>query len=36
MDVILDCVVGTMWEQNAEAIALEGRWIIYGGLGKYM
>lgn len=33
VDVILDCVGGTMWEQNSEAIASEGRWVMYGTLG---
>jgi len=33
VDVILDCVGGSMWEQNAEAIAFEGRWIMYGTMG---
>jgi tumor protein p53-inducible protein 3 len=33
VDVILDCVGGSMWEQNVEAIATEGRWIMYGTMG---
>jgi tumor protein p53-inducible protein 3 len=30
VDLILDCVGGSYWEQNAEAIAREGRWVLFG------
>lgn len=33
VDVILDCVGGSMWEQNIDAIAMEGRLILFGTLG---
>ena len=34
VDIILDCVGSSFWEQNARTIALEGRWVIYGSMGK--
>jgi len=33
VDLIIDCVGGSYWEQNLAAIAIEGRWILYGLLG---
>lgn len=32
-DLILDCVGGSYWELNAEALATDGTWIVYGLLG---
>eukprot|EP00301_Raphidiophrys_heterophryoidea_P013181 c20539_g1_i1.p1 GENE.c20539_g1_i1~~c20539_g1_i1.p1 ORF type:complete len:337 (-),score=102.00 c20539_g1_i1:79-1053(-) len=33
IDVVLDCVGGSYWEQNAEAIATDARWVVYGLMG---
>jgi len=33
VDVILDCVGGSYWEENSECIGLDGRWGLYGLLG---
>ena len=33
VNLILDCVGGSYWQQNAECLASEGRWVIYGLLG---
>lgn len=33
VNVILDCVGGSYWKQNAECLAVEGRWVLYGLLG---
>ena len=33
VDIILDCVGGSLWDANAAAIAVEGRWVLYGLLG---
>ena len=33
VNIILDCVGGSYWKQNAECLALEGRWVLYGLLG---
>ncbi|XP_002131685.2 quinone oxidoreductase PIG3-like [Ciona intestinalis] len=33
VNVILDCVGGSYWEQNAACLAVEGRWVVYGLLG---
>jgi len=33
VNVILDCVGASFWEQNATAIAMDGRWVLYGLLG---
>ncbi|KAK6168892.1 hypothetical protein SNE40_020054 [Patella caerulea] len=33
VDIILDCVGGSFYEQNIEVIAMEGRWVIYGLMG---
>ncbi|GFO43555.1 tumor protein p53 inducible protein 3 [Plakobranchus ocellatus] len=32
-DMILDCVGASMQEENTKALALEGRWIVYGLMG---
>ena len=32
-DVILDCVGATYALQNAEVLATEGRWVLYGTMG---
>ena len=31
--MILDCVGGSFWEQNAKCLAVDGRWALYGLLG---
>lgn len=33
VDLILDCIGGSFWQQNSAVIALDGRWILYGLLG---
>ncbi|XP_078615548.1 quinone oxidoreductase PIG3-like isoform X2 [Branchiostoma floridae x Branchiostoma japonicum] len=33
VDVILDCVGASFWQQNVRCLALEGRWVLYGLLG---
>eukprot|EP00871_Galdieria_phlegrea_P002757 jgi/Galph1/3482/GphlegSOOS_G2178.1 len=33
VDVILDCIGGSMFEQNAKCLATDARWVIYGTLG---
>ena len=33
VNLILDCVGGSYWKQNAECLAMEGRWVLYGLLG---
>ena len=33
VNVILDCVGGSYWKQNADCLAIEGRWVVYGLLG---
>lgn len=33
VDLILDCVGGSFLEENARAISIGGRWIIYGSMG---
>ena len=33
VDVVLDCVGGSYWEQNCDALKTEGRWVLYGLLG---
>ena len=35
VDVILDCVGGSYWEKNSQAIATEGRWVLFGLMGRY-
>lgn len=32
-DIILDCVGGSNWERNANSLAVDGRWVLYGLLG---
>jgi len=36
VDVILDCVGASFWQQNMESLAVDGRWVIYGNLGNIM
>ena len=31
--LILDCVGGSYFEDNAAAIAMDGRWVLYGMMG---
>ena len=33
VNLILDCVGGSYWKQNADCLAMEGRWVLYGLLG---
>ncbi|XP_046574671.1 quinone oxidoreductase PIG3-like [Haliotis rubra] len=33
VDVILDCVGGSYYEQNMNVIAVDGRWVLYGLMG---
>ena len=33
VNVILDCVGASFWQQNAFVLAMEGRWVLYGLLG---
>ncbi len=33
VDIVLDCVGGSLWGENAQAIAVEGRWVLYGLMG---
>ncbi|ELT87242.1 hypothetical protein CAPTEDRAFT_163551 [Capitella teleta] len=33
VDLILDCVGASHWEQNIESLKAEGRWVLYGSLG---
>ena len=33
VNVVLDCVGASLWAQNAEAIAVDGRWVLYGLMG---
>lgn len=33
VDIILDCVGGSCWEQNVRSLAADGRWVLYGTLG---
>jgi len=32
-NLVLDCVGGSLWGENAQAIAMEGRWVLYGLMG---
>eukprot|EP01147_Barroeca_monosierra_P006940 gene6940-7600_t len=32
-NMILDCVGGTYWEQNADVVAVDGQWVLYGLMG---
>jgi len=34
VDLILDCVAGSFWEQNCATIAMDGRWVLYGTLSS--
>ena len=33
VNIVLDCVGGSMYETNANVLAMDGRWIVYGLLG---
>lgn len=33
VSLILDCVGASYWEMNAEVLAVDGRWVLYGLLG---
>eukprot|EP00794_Sanderia_malayensis_P000495 gene495-1141_t len=33
MNLILDPVGGSFWEQNVKSLAMDGRWVLYGLLG---
>lgn len=35
VSLILDCVGASMYEENLKAIGVEGRWVIYGLMGKF-
>ncbi|XP_078322706.1 quinone oxidoreductase PIG3-like isoform X2 [Crassostrea virginica] len=35
VDLILDCVGGSFFDQNINSIATEGTWVIYGLMGGY-
>ena len=34
VDLILDCVGASHWEQNIDALVTDGRWVLYGSMGK--
>ena len=34
VNIVLDCVGGSMYETNVNVLAVDGRWIVYGLLGK--
>lgn len=33
VDLILDCIGGSFYEQNMKSVKMEGRWVVYGLLG---
>ncbi|XP_071818529.1 quinone oxidoreductase PIG3-like isoform X2 [Apostichopus japonicus] len=33
VNIILDCVGSSYWSKNLEALAMDGRWVLYGLLG---
>ena len=33
VDVVLDCIGEQYWEQNADVLKTDGRWILYGTMG---
>jgi len=33
VNVILDCVGSSFWEQNIKSLSVDGRWVLYGLLG---
>ena len=32
--LILDCVGGSYWQQNTDVLTTDGRWVLYGLMGK--
>ena len=34
VDLILDCIGESFYEQNMKSIRTEGRWVLYGLLGR--
>ena len=36
VNAILDCVGGSYWKQNINALATDGRWTLYGAMGGAM
>ena len=34
VNLVMDCVGGSMYEVNVNALALDGRWVVYGLLGQ--
>jgi len=34
VNLILDCVGGSFYEDNMHCLATEGRWVVYGQLGE--
>lgn len=35
VNVVLDCVGGSFFEQTASAMAVDGVWVLYGLLGEW-
>eukprot|EP00298_Acanthocystis_sp_HF-20_P026924 c4769_g1_i2.p1 GENE.c4769_g1_i2~~c4769_g1_i2.p1 ORF type:complete len:204 (+),score=99.03 c4769_g1_i2:46-657(+) len=33
IELVLDCIGGSYWEQNAEVLGIDGRWVVYGLMG---
>ena len=33
VDVILDCILGTVFNCNLESLGMDSRWIVYGAMG---
>uniref|UniRef100_A0A914WM10 Enoyl reductase (ER) domain-containing protein n=1 Tax=Plectus sambesii TaxID=2011161 RepID=A0A914WM10_9BILA len=33
VNVVLDCVGASYWEKNADALTVDGRWVLYGLMG---
>ena len=31
---MLDCIGGSYWKQNVKALAMDGRWVLYGLMGE--
>ena len=34
VSLILDCVGGSYWQQNTDVLTTDGRWVLYGLMGK--